>query len=201
MTPAIRDCHPLWCVVPDASGIGHDPGAEEAASAGGLTTPPTQRLLAWHVCGFGKSPVRSPLLRARYYFLRLMRCFSSPGALQPLKEAGVLEYARTGCPIRKRWAHCVAATPPPYRGGPASFIGWSCRGILRPRIMSCLVSGLLGHPSRPNRSQRANIQKKIALDVRHPEQVCSSKHELVRCKWWTGIKQRSMSSLSTHRAC
>ena len=44
-----------------------------------------------------------------------------------------------GCPIRRRWDRRLTAAPPAYRCWSASFIGWSCRGILRPRIMSCLV--------------------------------------------------------------
>ena len=43
----------------------------------------------------------------------------------------------------------MGAAPLPYRRCPASFIGWSCRGILRPRILSCLVSRLLGSTTAP----------------------------------------------------
>ena len=77
----------------------------------------------------------------------------SPPATEMFQFAGFPRAGRTcacrstratGCPIRRRWDHRVGATPPPYRGCRASFIGWSCRGILRPRIMSCLVSGFLG---------------------------------------------------------
>ena len=77
---AIRDCHPLWCGVPATSGIVQDPGARKAVLAGGLTTPLPQRLLAWHGNGLGNGPFRSPLLRAWFYLLRLLRCFSSPGS-------------------------------------------------------------------------------------------------------------------------
>ena len=36
-----------------------------------------------HQHGLGNSPVRSPLLRACFLFLGLLRCFSSPGTLRP----------------------------------------------------------------------------------------------------------------------
>jgi hypothetical protein len=139
----VRDYHPLWCAIPDTShemSSTADPLAEGSA---GLTTPQTQRLPPWHACGLGISPVRSPLLRAVLYFLRVLRCFSSPGARS--SQGGVPIFkGSVGCPIRKRWDQGPAAAPPPYRCCPASFIGSSCRGILQPRIMSCLVSGFLG---------------------------------------------------------
>ena len=143
ITPRIRDCHPLWWSVPAPSERSEGAGAREAALAGGLTTPPTQRLLAWHVGGLGMGPFRSPLLRAWYYLLRLLRCFSSPGSRAPPYREACHSGRMTGCPIRTRMDRRVDAAPHPSRCCPASFIGWSCRGILRPRIMSCLVSGFL----------------------------------------------------------
>jgi hypothetical protein len=60
----VRDSHPLWCVVPDASP--RHPGAADGVSAPSrsLTTPHPQGLTAWHGHGLDGSPVRSPLLRA-----------------------------------------------------------------------------------------------------------------------------------------
>src|SRR4028119_892085 len=111
----IRDCHPLWCGVPATSGVGHNPGAEEAASAGGLTTPTTQRLLAWHVIGLGNGPFRSPLLRAWYYLLRLLRCFSSPGS-RPCMNMQECHFKQvTGCPIRTQMDLRVDAAPHLFR--------------------------------------------------------------------------------------
>jgi hypothetical protein len=144
----IRDCHPLWCGVPATSPTHLIPGARKAVLAGGLTTPLPQRLLAWHGNGLGNGPFRSPLLRAWYYLLRLLRCFSSPGSRSHAFAWECRSSRTTGCPIRIRVAHRVDAAPHPSRCCPASFIGWSCRGILRPRIMSCLVSGFLGSTSR-----------------------------------------------------
>jgi hypothetical protein len=86
--PAIPDSHRLWCAIPDASGRSPRHAAEDAPSAAGLTTPSTQRVHAWHVLGLGSGPFRSPLLRAVFRFLRLLRCFSSPGALPPATTGG-----------------------------------------------------------------------------------------------------------------
>ena len=138
----VRDYHPLWCGIPAASQPPHSAADDLAGSSAGLTTPNAQRLPPWHALGLGISPFRSPLLRAGLYFLQVLRCFSSPGALSPQGECPSSRWA--GCPIRKRWDQRLAAAPPPYRCCPASFIGSSCRGILQPRIMSCLVSGILG---------------------------------------------------------
>jgi hypothetical protein len=180
---ALRDYHPLRCGLPATSRRVGPRGAGEAAPAGGLTTPRTQRLLAWHVHGLGNGPFRSPLLRAWFYLLRLLRCFSSPGSRSATAVTECRSNRATGCPIRTRWDLSVVATPPPYRGCRASFIGWSCRGILRPRIMSCLVSGSLGStwpatcmsgPARPRRAHRWPPWK-----IYHSLLI---QHELVRCR-------------------
>ncbi len=73
-----------------------------------------------------------------FQFPHLPPALTGPGASPP-----------GGCPIRRRWAHGLSAPPPSFRCWTASFIGWSCRGILQPRIMSCLVmdhSAVAGHP-------------------------------------------------------
>ena len=93
----IRDCHPLWCGVPATSQGRKVLGARKAVLAGGLTTPDPQRLLAWHGSSLGNGPFRSPLLRAWYYLLRLLRCFSSPGSRSPVKP-GVSLQASDGLP-------------------------------------------------------------------------------------------------------
>ena len=82
----VRDSHPLWCGVPTASRAYHATAADLAGSAAGLTTPLAQRLPPWHANGLGIYPFRSPLLWATLYFLQVLRCFSSLGAL--LHNAG-----------------------------------------------------------------------------------------------------------------
>jgi hypothetical protein len=77
----VQDCHLLRCAIPDASRTHLRNAEAHQRLPAMLTTPLPQRLAAWHGNGLACSPFRSPLLRAGYYFLRLVRCFSSPRAL------------------------------------------------------------------------------------------------------------------------
>ena len=82
-------------------------------------------------------PFRSPLIRDCFRFLGGHEMFQFPHL--PPTKVGPGASPPGGCPIRRRWAHGLSAPPPSFRCWTASFIGWSCRGILQPRIMSCLV--------------------------------------------------------------
>ena len=104
--------HHLRSVIPNASRTTSSHAVTDAPATTRLTTPTPQRVHAWHEAGLGSHPVRSPLLRVEYYFLGLLRCFSSPTYLP---VAGIPEHAPVGCPIRTRWAQCVVAAPPSYR--------------------------------------------------------------------------------------
>ncbi len=73
----VPDCHRLWWTIPGPSTQVRSTAARDAPLATRLTTPIAQRVHAWHATGLDCSPVRSPLLRAEYYFLQLLRCFSS----------------------------------------------------------------------------------------------------------------------------
>ncbi len=86
------------------------------------STPQRHRRPPLPPLGFGLLPVRSPLLGESSRFLRVLRCFSSPGALPDKQGAGVSPPA--GCPIRV----------PPDRRLPAPPRGVSSRGhaLLRP---------------------------------------------------------------------
>jgi hypothetical protein len=84
----VQDCHLLWCAIPDASRSPKGSAAGRQSRRDALTTPPPQRLPAWHGESLACSPFRSPLLRAGYYFLRLVRCFSSPRALSLIGMPG-----------------------------------------------------------------------------------------------------------------
>ena len=57
-------------------------------SATGPSTPFTQRLQAWHVYGLGCAPFAHHYLGylLRFLFLRVLRCFTSPGQLLPHYE-------------------------------------------------------------------------------------------------------------------
>ena len=93
---SVRDSHPLWWAVPDPSAHCRRAGARGSALTVSLTTPTPQRLTAWHGAGLGCHPVRSPLLRVGYYFLKVLRCFSSPGSLPAHK---VLGHSPTDCGV------------------------------------------------------------------------------------------------------
>ena len=83
-----RDCRPL-----------HEP----------RTTPIWHRRQAVPPHRFGLLPVRSPLLRESSLFLGVLRCFSSPGALQD--HSWCLAVRQTGCPIRTSPARRLPAPP------------------------------------------------------------------------------------------
>ena len=110
---AIRDCHPLWCGVPATSQSNRALGARKAVLAGGLTTPDTQRLLAWHASGLGIGPFRSPLLRAWYYLLRLLRCFSSPGSRSQVKPGSASPSDWRVAPFGNGWIDAWMPLPIP----------------------------------------------------------------------------------------
>ncbi len=78
LAQAVRDSHPLWWAVPGPSILHHQHGDQLADWSVRLTTPLPQRLPPWHGIGLGGGPFRSPLLRAVFCFLRVLRCFSSP---------------------------------------------------------------------------------------------------------------------------
>ena len=101
--------------------------------------------------GFWQIPFRSPLLWDLFRFLGVLRCFSSPTYLP--SKTGHPGRPGWGCPIRRHVARCLTAAPHAYRCWSASFIGWLCRGILPPRIMSCLgreYSAVMGNAHDPS---------------------------------------------------
>ncbi len=73
------------------------------------TTPRWHRRQAVPPPRFGLLPVRSPLLRESSLLLGVLRCFSSPGALQHC--CWWLAVRQPGCPIRISPAHRLPAPP------------------------------------------------------------------------------------------
>ena len=134
----LRDCHALWCGVPAASIPRSSSVLRRCSPTVLVSQPQTATRAGLTRPGLGGIPFRSPLLRDAYSSSGYMRCFSSPGSL-PRKCAGHRSHHGWGCPIRRWWAQCLLRLPHAYRSCATSFIGWSCRGILRPRILSCLV--------------------------------------------------------------
>lgn len=69
---------------------------------------------AVHAQRFGLIPFRSPLLGESFLFLRVLRCFSSPGSLPETmcSSQGTRACPRVGFPIRTSSAQTVAHTSP-----------------------------------------------------------------------------------------
>ena len=87
--------------------------------------------------GLGSSAFARRYLRNRYYFLflRLLRCFSSPGSLHtPMDSEHGDGYYPPGFPIQKSPDHCLFAAPRSFSQLTTSFIGSQCQGI-RPALL------------------------------------------------------------------
>ena len=93
---------------------------------------------------FGLFPFRSPLLwkSIRHYlpvfflFLRLLRCFSSPGSppCPILFRHGYVRFPYVGFPIQISADLCVFAAPRSFSQLITSFFGSQCQGI-RPALL------------------------------------------------------------------
>ena len=94
---------------------------------------------AVHARRFGLRPFRSPLLRTSkifFLFLRLLRCFSSPGSPRmPIKSLSSLfsmrymRSAHVGFPIQRSAGRRIFAPCRSLSQLIASFIGSQCQGI------------------------------------------------------------------------
>ena len=106
--------------------------------------------------GLGSFPFARRYLGNRFFFLflRLLRCFSSPGslpctimALLPLFMHGYMESFHVGSPIQISAAHGIFAPPRGFSQLITSFIGSQCQGI-RPAPfllnLSCLPYSVTG---------------------------------------------------------
>ena len=113
----LRDCHPLWFNFPKDS-------ASMKCSSVVLQPPDT------NVSRFGLFRFRSPLLTESlncFLFLRLLRCFSSPGCLSTHVELCI--FNAEGFPIRKSTDQSSFATPRSLSQLTTSFIGSESQGI------------------------------------------------------------------------
>ena len=86
-----------------------------------------------HIKTFGLIRVRSPLLTEslRFLFLRVLRCFSSPGLPPIVKAIGNSALPLLGCPIRISTDQNLLAVPRGFSQLIASFIGSWRLGIHR----------------------------------------------------------------------
>ena len=94
---------------------------------------------------FGLLRVRSPLLAQSlgyFLFLRVLRCFSSPGLLSPLRR--VTRSPVTGCPIRKSTDQGIFAPPRGLSQLITSFIASESQGILHVPLSPFFMTFLSG---------------------------------------------------------
>ena len=89
--------------------------------------------------GLGCSPFARHYLGNHYcfLFLRVLRCFSSPGALLPMTDDDV--FNQPGCPIRKSTDHSLFAAPQAYRSlsRPSSPVHAKASSIRHNLLKSC----------------------------------------------------------------
>jgi hypothetical protein len=123
----------------------HDPGARQCPPAR-PTTPSGQRLPPCHPAGLGSSPFARRYLgiRACFLFLRVLRCFSSPGSPRP---RAVTRLRAPGFPIRTSLDRCLQAAPQGFSQLATSFFGCRRPGIPRaPFFLSCAVQLSMPRP-------------------------------------------------------
>ena len=95
-----------------------------------------------HIKTFGLIRFRSPLLTEslRFLFLRVLRCFSSPGLLLSAIGGGWLVFNQPGCPIRTSRDQFVCANPPSFSQLTTSFFASESLGIRHtPLTISFLI--------------------------------------------------------------
>src|SRR5919202_6386190 len=81
-------------------------------------------------------PLRSPLLGESnfFLFLRLLRCFSSPGSLVLVYEFNQPYFG--GCPIRTSPDNCLLPAPRSVSSVATSFFASVCLGIHRKPLVA-----------------------------------------------------------------
>ena len=90
-----------------------------------------------HASGLGSSPFarRYSGNRILFLFLRVLRCFSSPGCPPSLRQDDSV-LPESGCPIRTSWDHRSLAPPPGFSQLATSFFGSLCQGIHRMPLLA-----------------------------------------------------------------
>ncbi len=111
-----RDSHPLWSFFPEcyASLLGPTAWSYNPTSAVTEMVWALPRSLAT-TCG----------IICYFLFLRVLRCFSSPGS----PPCGYLNFIQVGCPIRTSADHIVCADPRGFSQLVASFLASESLGI------------------------------------------------------------------------
>ena len=103
------------------------------------------RMMRCHISGLGSSAFARHYLRNHCYFLflRVLRCFSSPGS--PLRLTQIPESLPVGCPIRKSAGQWVFAPRRSLSQLVTSFIASESQGILHVPLSPFLGSFDLTH--------------------------------------------------------
>ena len=138
----LRGYHPLWTGLSRPlrlTGWFVTPWRIGSSSWQGLQPLHNIGLPATKLCRFGLFPVRSPLLRECSLFLRVLRCFSSPGSLHLAYgfSQGCHGFAMAGFPIRKSPDQRLHTPPRGLSQCAASFIGSWRLGIHRKPLVAC----------------------------------------------------------------
>ena len=100
---------------------------------------------AMHARRFGLFPFRSPLLWKSiifFLFLRLLRCFSSPGSLDKTMDSSYRDGALPppGFPIRTSMDQYLLAVPHGFSQLTTSFFGSWCQGIHLMLFFACPIN-------------------------------------------------------------
>ena len=122
-TSPLRDSHPLRSAFPYGSGLVRIGPAR-------VLLPRTCRDM--HGLGCSASARRYSRNHCCFLFLRVLRCFSSPGS-PPLRDSR----KREGCPIRTPADQLVCADPRGFSQLAASFVAAESLGIPRAPLSTC----------------------------------------------------------------
>ena len=126
-TSPLRDSHPLRSAFPYGSGLVRIGPAR-------VLLPRTCRDM--HGLGCSASARRYSRNHCCFLFLRVLRCFSSPGS-PPLRDSR----KREGCPIRTPADQLVCADPRGFSQLAASFVASESLGIPRAPLSTCNPRG------------------------------------------------------------
>ena len=144
---------------PAAAGLSSPSRSPPRLRQRGPTTPRARR----HACGLGCSPF------ARHYwgnhccflFLRVLRCFSSPGSPRATKARSRPDWAG-GCPIRTPAGQWPVAPHRSFSQLPASFVASSSQGIRHAPLFTST------RPTKGAAAPAACAARRCILDVSRP---------------------------------
>jgi len=160
----VRGYHPLWLAFPDHSAkrqfchsLGLPPRPSRAPQPPHSIGRRTTKLY-----GFRLLPFRSPLLREYSLFLRVLRCFSSPGSpRRPMDSAGdAWAFPHAGFPIRVSPDHSLLAAPRGLSQPATPFIGPWCQGIHRTPLVASFTQDGRNHIHSRKHSRVIEVSRK-----------------------------------------